>query len=92
MQSAAPELEPAPSERPLFILLLEDNELDARLIRTQLEEAGLVFHLERVDSREEFLRALGRAAAQAHRGGAAPLGGALPAGDAGHQRCGVGLG
>jgi sigma-B regulation protein RsbU (phosphoserine phosphatase) len=60
MQSAAPELEPAPSERPLFILLLEDNELDARLIRTQLEEAGLVFHLERVDSREEFLRALAR--------------------------------
>ncbi|HVG63377.1 MAG TPA: ATP-binding protein [Hyalangium sp.] len=60
MQSAAPKLEPAPSERPLFILLLEDSELDARLIHSQLDEAGLVFDLERVDSREEFLRALAR--------------------------------
>ncbi len=60
MQSAAPEFEPAPSERPKFILLLEDSELDARLIRAQLEEAGLAFHMERVDSREDFLRALSR--------------------------------
>lgn len=60
MQSAAPEVEPAPSERPLSILLLEDSELDARLIRAQLEEAELAFHLERVDSLEAFLRALAR--------------------------------
>jgi PAS domain S-box-containing protein len=60
MQSAAPEFEPAPSERALFILLLEDSELDARLIRARLEEAELDFHLDRVDSREDFLRALAR--------------------------------
>src|SRR5688500_10017268 len=60
MQSAAPEFEPAPSERPIFILLLEDSELDAQLIHAQLEDAGLVFHLERVDNREDFLRALAR--------------------------------
>jgi len=58
MQSAAHEFEPAPAERPLAILLLEDSELDARLIRAQLEEGGLAFHLERVDGREDFLRAL----------------------------------
>jgi len=60
MQSAAHEFEPAPAGRPLAILLLEDSELDARLIRAQLEEGGLDFHLERVDGREDFLRALAR--------------------------------
>jgi phosphoserine phosphatase RsbU/P len=60
MQSAAHEFEPALSERPLAILLLEDSELDARLIRAQLEEGGLNFQLERVDCREDFLRALAR--------------------------------
>jgi phosphoserine phosphatase RsbU/P len=60
MQSAAPEFEPAPSEGSLSILLLEDSELDARLIRAQLEDSELVFHLEQVDSREDFLRALAR--------------------------------
>jgi PAS domain S-box-containing protein len=60
MQSAARELEPTPGERPLAILLLEDSELDARLIHAQLEEGGLVFQLDRVDGREGFLRALAR--------------------------------
>ncbi|MFL5344836.1 MAG: ATP-binding protein [Hyalangium sp.] len=60
MQSAAPEFESTPAERSLVILLLEDNELDARLVRLQLEESGLIFHLERVGSREDFLQALAR--------------------------------
>ncbi|HYH96615.1 sensor histidine kinase [Hyalangium sp.] len=60
MQRASHEFEPAPSGRSLALLLLEDSELDARLIRAQLEEAGLSFHLERVDGREDFLRALAR--------------------------------
>jgi sigma-B regulation protein RsbU (phosphoserine phosphatase) len=46
------------AKRPLTILLLEDNELDARLISEQLEEAGLPVHLERADNREAFQRAL----------------------------------
>ncbi|WP_224240720.1 sensor histidine kinase [Hyalangium gracile] len=60
MQSAASELEPHASERPLLLLLLEDSELDARLLRAQLDEAGLTFHLERVSHREDFMRALAR--------------------------------
>jgi PAS domain S-box-containing protein len=56
----APEPTPAPAERPLSILLLEDSELDARLIVAQLEEAGMAVQLERADSRESFQRALGR--------------------------------
>ncbi len=51
---------PEPTERPLSLLLLEDNETDAWLITTRLEEAGLAVRLERVESREEFLRALER--------------------------------
>ncbi|WP_224373105.1 sensor histidine kinase [Hyalangium versicolor] len=58
MRSAATELEYTPAEKPLAILLLEDSELDARLIRLQLEESGLVFRLDRVDNREDFLGAL----------------------------------
>lgn len=60
MQSAAHELEPASGERPLAILLLEDSEQDALLLRAQLEEGGLNFHLERVNGREGFQRALAR--------------------------------
>ncbi|HEX8703714.1 MAG TPA: ATP-binding protein [Myxococcaceae bacterium] len=60
MYVAAPERVSEFAEKPLTILLLEDNELDARLIGAQLEEAGLAFHLERADSRESFQRALGR--------------------------------
>jgi sigma-B regulation protein RsbU (phosphoserine phosphatase) len=55
-----PERQAEPAEKALAILLLEDSELDARLITAQLEEAGLPFHLERADSRESFQRALGR--------------------------------
>jgi PAS domain S-box-containing protein len=60
MQSPALEQEHAPVERPLRILLLEDSELDARLIHAHFEEAGLSVHLTRVDSREDFIRALAR--------------------------------
>ncbi|HVZ30899.1 MAG TPA: PAS domain-containing protein, partial [Polyangiaceae bacterium] len=60
MQSAASELEPVLAEHPLRILLLEDNELDARLIRLRLEESELACHVERVSGREGFMRALAR--------------------------------
>ncbi|HLL06749.1 MAG TPA: ATP-binding protein [Myxococcaceae bacterium] len=60
MYGAASERIPQSAERPLTILLLEDSELDARLISAQLEEAGLRVHLERADSRDAFQRALGR--------------------------------
>ncbi|MBN1204257.1 MAG: PAS domain-containing protein [Myxococcaceae bacterium] len=60
MQSAAPDFDHAPVERLLSILLLEDSELDARLIHAHIEEAGLNVHLDRVDGREGFIRALAR--------------------------------
>jgi PAS domain S-box-containing protein len=60
MYGASSERIPESAERPLTILLLEDSELDARLISAQLEEAGLSVHLERADSRDSFQRALGR--------------------------------
>ncbi|MDY7231441.1 sensor histidine kinase [Hyalangium rubrum] len=60
MQSLARELMPEPEPKPLSILLLEDNELDARLVTTQLEEVGMPFRLERVEGRESFMRALER--------------------------------
>jgi PAS domain S-box-containing protein len=62
MQSAAPEFEPTPAERSLLILLLEDSQLDAQLLRAQLDEEGLVFHLKHVACREDFMRELVRGA------------------------------
>ncbi len=44
--------------RPLQILLLEDNKIDAELIVYQLEESGIEAHCQRVDTRETFLAAL----------------------------------
>ena len=51
---------PAPSERPLTVLLLEDSALDAQLISAQLELEGLTCELTRVTDRAAFTRALER--------------------------------
>jgi len=51
--------EPKP-ERPLFILLVEDNRNDADLIENTLIGGGLQLEITRVDTRESFLAGLDR--------------------------------
>ena len=43
---------------PLSLLMLEDSPLDAELARAQLDRAGIAFTARRVDSREDFRRAI----------------------------------
>src|SRR2546430_773759 len=49
-------------ERPLRILLVEDNPPHAELVDHFLREGGLQFQLERVETREAFLEAIERRA------------------------------
>jgi DNA-binding NarL/FixJ family response regulator len=49
---------PAPTTKPLRVLLLEDNKSDAELISHELKRSGLTTVIERVGSEEEFLAAL----------------------------------
>jgi DNA-binding NarL/FixJ family response regulator len=49
---------PTGTERPLRILLLEDNVADAALISSELERSGMRILLTRVDSAESFTAAL----------------------------------
>lgn len=44
--------------KPLRILHLEDNSSDAVLVQRELDKAGLRFTAERVETREDFVRAL----------------------------------
>jgi two-component sensor histidine kinase/CheY-like chemotaxis protein len=46
---------------PVRILLLEDSALDAELLTEQLRRGGLLFEAERVETRDDFVRALGEA-------------------------------
>ncbi|ATB27168.1 sensor histidine kinase [Melittangium boletus] len=48
------------AQRPLSLLLLEDNALDAELILARFEEEGLSLKVERVDGEAGFTRALER--------------------------------
>ena len=49
---------PQPVKKPLRILLLEDSEADAELIRLELRRSGLQTVFERVDSEQAFTSAL----------------------------------
>ncbi len=45
---------------PLRILLLEDDPLDAKLIKATLEEAGIAFDILRVQTRDDFIATIDR--------------------------------
>lgn len=49
---------PSPASKPLRILLLEDSEADAELIKSELQRAGMTAMTGRVDSVEDFTAAL----------------------------------
>jgi len=50
----------AEAQRPLFILHVEDNDVDAELIENMLFAGGLSVEITRVDTREAFLAGLER--------------------------------
>jgi DNA-binding NarL/FixJ family response regulator len=56
------ETAPTPTEKPLRILLLEDNAADAALISHELERSGMRIQVTQVDSGESFTTALKRLA------------------------------
>src|SRR5687768_5279868 len=57
-RSSASLSEDDPTMRELRILLVEDSEFDAELLRRALVKEEISFSLERVDREEDFLRAL----------------------------------
>src|SRR5262245_8970380 len=46
-------------KKAMRILLIEDVVADAELIKHALHQANLIFHCQRVDTRDDFLRELG---------------------------------